>query len=97
MKNNEQARVALLRLRFHMSLSQTAQPPGLVFGSLARCGRLFLGSLTPLVLIPVLALGTHAALDRLHVPKAPSFFLKALIFAANSLWGGAPRRLNRPR
>ena len=30
--------------------------PGLVFGSLARCGRPFLGSLAPLVLILVLAL-----------------------------------------
>jgi len=68
--------VAPLRLRFHISLSQTAQPPGLVFGSLARCRRLFLSSLTPLVLIPVLALGTHAALDRL--PTAPSLYLKSL-------------------
>ena len=36
--------------------TQRAHHPGLVFGSLARCGRPFLGSLAPLVLIPVLAL-----------------------------------------
>ena len=65
MKHNERARAAPTRLRFHISLSCTERkrnahttrtPPGSVFGSLARCGRPFLGSLTPLVLVPVLAL-----------------------------------------
>ena len=36
--------------------TQRALHPGLLFGSLARCGRPFLGSLAPLVLILVLAL-----------------------------------------
>ena len=63
MKHNERARVApldFLKILFvhrkKRNAHTTRTPPGLVFGSLARCGRPFLGSLAPLVLILVLAL-----------------------------------------
>ena len=52
MKHNERARVApldFLKILFvdikKRNAHTTRTPPGLVFGSLARCGRPFLGSL----------------------------------------------------
>ena len=63
MKHNERARVAPkdffkgpLRAQKKRNAHTTRTPTGLVFGLLARCGRPFLGSLAPLVLILVLAL-----------------------------------------
>ena len=63
MKHNERARVAPQdffkdppRAQKKRNAHTTRTPPGLVFGSLARCDRPFMCSLAPFALILVLAL-----------------------------------------
>ena len=111
MKHNERARVAPLDFSFELPFraqkktqrAHHAHAPWLgvwfacslwsVFSGLARSACLDLSACSLNVR------GARSSNNSALLPELArcASFLQSLVFAANSLWGGAPRRLSRPR
>jgi hypothetical protein len=111
MKHNERARVAPLYLTFthpfrtQKKMQRAHHAHALRLGVWFACSlwSAFSGLARSAHLDPsacsLNARGARSLTNSALLPELArcASFLKSLVFAANSLWGGAPRRLSRPR